>query len=65
MSSFNAHPVVSSQYGGASHADAFLIGIHVPIADLKVHRPRLELIINGKSSNDHKDHARGRRYRPR
>jgi hypothetical protein len=57
MSSFNAHPVGSSQYGVVNHVDAFPIGILVQTVDLRDHRFRLEFGINGKSCNDHQNHA--------
>jgi hypothetical protein len=65
MSSSSAHPAGSSQYGVASHVDAFLIDTLAQTADLKDHRPKLEFGTNGKSCNDNQDYARWRGHRPR
>lgn len=65
MSNSNAHHVGSLQYGVANRVDDFRTGILVLIVDLKGHRTRSELRINGKSSNDNKDYAGWLGNRPR
>lgn len=64
MSSSSAHPAGSSQFGVASHVDAFLIDTLAQTADLKDPRPLWELSSNGKSCNDNQGHARWRGHRP-
>jgi hypothetical protein len=64
MSSSSAQTVGSSQYGVASHADAFLIDILVQTVDLKDHRSVLEFCTNGESCNDNQDYARWLGHRP-
>lgn len=60
MSSSDAHPVESSQYGDVNHAGDSPTDTPVQTAVLRDHSQILETASDGKSDYDTESHARGR-----